>query len=88
MYDIPLTPIVYNGNVITEKGSVVSSWSGDEENVNLMNKLVTIIKSYVDSHTPKETNDMIQEAYTIFRDSSKSISLIPELMRKYNIPIQ
>ena len=88
VYDIPLTPIVYNGNVITEKGSVVSSWSGDEENVNLMNKLVTIIKSYVDSHTPKETNDMIQEAYTIFRDSSKSISLIPELMRKYNIPIQ
>lgn len=88
IYDIPLTPIVIQGNVISGNGAVVSCWSGDEENVNLMNTLVKIIESYVETHTVDETSKMIQEAYTIFRDNSKSIDIIPELIRKYNIKVK
>ena len=85
--DLPLSPLVEQGNIITGNGTVVSCWEGDEEDINLMNSLMKIIKGYFDIHTLNETTEMINKVCMtfdqFFYNNKKPVFKIMELIRKY-----
>ena len=75
------------GNIIPGNGTVVSCWEGDEEDINLMNSLMKIIKGYFDIHTLNETTEMINKVCMtfdqFFYNNKKPVFKIMELIRKY-----
>ena len=85
--DIPLTPVLVNGTVITPSGAIISSWSGTKENAELMDKLVQLFQGFASTHTVEETANIIQMAYEEFRLLGKNLEEIPKLAKKYNISL-
>lgn len=85
--DIPLTPVLVGGIVITKGNTIVSSWSGTKENINLMNGLLKLINEFILTHTVEEVASVIQATYTEFRNNDKKHdeNSLKNIANKYNI---
>lgn len=83
--DIPLTPVLLQGNVITSQGNVLRCWSGTEENANLMDMLVKSIDTRIKQYNAKKGSDFIQKIYTKFSENRKDKNYLLKLANKYNI---
>jgi hypothetical protein len=86
--DIPLTPVLLNGNCITGKGVVTRCWSGTESNAELMDKLVKIVYEQIKNYDFTQIDSIIQQLYTKFKLSNKNINKIPSIFEKIGIKCQ
>lgn len=85
--DVPLTPVVLQGNVITEGGIVVSCWSGTKENAVMIHNLLRMVLPEINNKPSKEIATILEELYTKFRESKKDLSIGPKILGEYGISI-
>ena len=85
--DIPLTPVLLNGNCITGKGVVTRCWSGTESNAELMDKLVKIVYEQIKNYDFTQIDSIIQQLYTKFKLSNKNINKIPSIFEKLGLNV-
>ena len=85
--DVPLTPVVLQGNVITEGGIVVSCWSGTKENAVMIHNLLRMVLPEINNKPSKEIATVLEELYTKFRESKKDLSIGHKILGEYGINI-
>ena len=85
IYDIPLTPVVLCGNIILPNKSIISCWSGDLKNVNIMNRLSKEISKYVEYYTINELKKIIHNFYEIFKLNKRDLTKINSIVKKLKV---
>ena len=83
--DIPLSPIVLNGNVVTSGGTIVSCWTGDDENVKFMEKLMKLTGEYYKTHSIQQTRDIMHEVYEKCIENSKNPDSILTILKELSL---
>ena len=83
--DIPLSPIVLNGNVVTSGGTIVSCWTGNDENVKFMEKLMNLTKEYFRTHTAEETGKVMHAVYEKCIENNKNTDNIPSILKELSL---
>ena len=83
--DIPLSPILLNGNVVTSGGTIISCWSGDDKNVIFMEKLMKLTKEYIKTHSIEETKNIMRIVYEKCLKTNKNLSSLTSILKELSL---
>ena len=84
--DIPLTPVILSGKIVLPNNTIISCWSHNTKNANLMDKILGEMAPYTKVYPPEKVSEIFDKAYSYFVKENKKIK-VKDVLKKLNIPI-